>query len=105
MEIVFPIDGDMLHARDGVVAGDGLQVEVVVTAEPGSLRLPFGRECIAQLGQIEPVGLIKKIEMDLCSICSMQPPQKGQVGVVKNAFVYSLVLMDVAKEPDIIIYR
>jgi hypothetical protein len=36
MKIVFPIDGDMLHARDGVVDGGGLRVEVVVTAEPGA---------------------------------------------------------------------
>ena len=36
MEIIFPIDGDMLHAGDGVVAGHRLRVEVVVAAEAGN---------------------------------------------------------------------
>ncbi|WP_431215467.1 hypothetical protein ACQ86N_12665 [Puia sp. P3] len=36
MEIVFPIDGDMLHARDGAVEDGRLRVQVVVNAEAGS---------------------------------------------------------------------
>src|ERR1700761_4569120 len=37
MEIVFPIGGDMLHARDGVVTGKGLIAKVVVNAAAGSV--------------------------------------------------------------------
>src|SRR6185437_6711393 len=73
--------------------------------QPGRLRLPFGRESIARLREIEPVRFIKKIEMDLRSIVHMQPPQKGQIGVVKNAVVDALVPVDIPKEPDIVIYR
>jgi hypothetical protein len=40
MEIVFPIDGDMLHGRDGVVSEGGLRVGVIVTAAAGdSVRI------------------------------------------------------------------
>jgi hypothetical protein len=50
MEIVFPIEGDMLHARDGIVTGMGLKVEVVVSASAGhEIRIGGGKA--AGIGQ------------------------------------------------------
>jgi hypothetical protein len=37
MEMISPINGDMLHERDGVVTGDGLVVKVIVAGDPGSV--------------------------------------------------------------------
>src|SRR5450631_1404380 len=36
MKIISPIDGDMLHGRDGITIGEALQITVVVSADPVS---------------------------------------------------------------------
>jgi hypothetical protein len=51
MEIVFPIDGDMLHARDGAVDDGRLRVEVVVDAEAGSVVRIGGVRAIEEEGR------------------------------------------------------
>jgi len=44
MELISPIDGDMLHARDGIMDGDTLRVMVKVAAEAGSRIMVNGVE-------------------------------------------------------------
>jgi len=51
MEIIFPIDGDMLHAGDGVVDGHRLRVKVVVEAAPGSSVSIGGVRAIEEEGR------------------------------------------------------
>jgi hypothetical protein len=51
MEIVFPIDGDMLHARDGVVVDGGLKIEVIVTAAAGNAISIGGIEAAEKEGR------------------------------------------------------
>jgi hypothetical protein len=51
MEIIFPIDGDMLHAGDGVVEGHRLRVKVVVEAAPGSSVSIGGVRAIEEEGR------------------------------------------------------
>src|ERR1700709_1519345 len=39
MKIISPIDGDMLHARDGIGVEGGLQITVMVAGEPVNVVL------------------------------------------------------------------
>ena len=39
MKIISPIDGDMLHARDGIAVEGGLQITVMVAGEPVNVVL------------------------------------------------------------------
>jgi hypothetical protein len=36
MEMISPIDGDMMHARDGITTDKGLRIKVTLAADPGS---------------------------------------------------------------------
>jgi hypothetical protein len=67
MEMISPIDGDMLHERDGVAEGDGLLIQVKVAAEEGSEIWIGGKQAVYGDGifvaQVVLTGYENRIEV------------------------------------------
>ena len=62
MEFIHPIDGDMLHARDGIVDGDSLQTNVTIAAPAGREIFVNGIRAVAKDGAYTAALFLKEYE-------------------------------------------
>jgi hypothetical protein len=65
MEMISPIDGDMMHARDGITTDDGLTIKVTVAADPGSKIWVEGVQATYKDGLFMAEVLLKEYENHL----------------------------------------